>query len=360
MAEDAGDRSEHATSRRKSEARKKGQIPLSRDVPTAAMLVAGIAGLYVLMGPAMQHMVEMDRRWFNQATDWALIEHLDQEHVRSILLQAGTDIVVFLMPMLVGLAVVGTSAYAVQTGLLWRPDALQFDLTKLSLLSGVQRLFSLRSVVELLKSMLKIVVIAWVGYMAVKHEVLGFPSLVGFELHQMLDMIGWLAFKMAIWIGGVVGVLAAADYAYQRFEWERKLRMSKEEVKEEHRETEGDPRLKSRVRSLQRQMARKRMMAAVPQADVVITNPTHLAVALRYDHQRMDAPVVVAKGAGFVAARIKEIAKEHGVPVVENKIVARSLFKLVEIGDIVPTDLFRAVAEILAFVYRLKGRVLAG
>jgi flagellar biosynthetic protein FlhB len=158
-------------------------------------------------------------------------------------------------------------------------------------------------------------------------------------------------------MGGSSLVIGVLDYAYQRFEWERGLRMSREEIKEESRAAEGDPVLRGKIRSMQKDMARRRMMAAVPKADVIITNPTHLAVALRYDPKAMGAPIVVAKGAGFVAEKIREIGRQHGVMIVENKLVARTLFKLVDVGREVPEDLYRAVAEILAFVYRVRGKL---
>jgi flagellar biosynthetic protein FlhB len=167
--------------------------------------------------------------------------------------------------------------------------------------------------------------------------------------------MGWLTLKVAAVITGAISVVAAADFFYQRWEWERSLRMTVQEVREEHRDTEGDPLIKSRVRSVQRDMMRKRMMAAVPEADVVVTNPTHLAVALKYDQARMSAPIVVAKGAGHLAERIRAVARQHGVAVVENKFVARTLYKLVDIGREIPADLYRAVAEILAFVFRARG-----
>jgi len=161
--------------------------------------------------------------------------------------------------------------------------------------------------------------------------------------------------KVSTVIAGAIAVVAGADFLYQRYEWERSLRMTRQEVKEEHREAEGDPLIRSRVRSVQRDMMRKRMMAAVPTADVVVTNPTHLAVALKYDTARMSAPIVVAKGAGHLAERIRAVARQHGVVVVENKFVARTLYKLVDIGREIPADLYRAVAEILAFVFRARG-----
>jgi flagellar biosynthetic protein FlhB len=222
-------------------------------------------------------------------------------------------------------------------------------------MAGLRRLASLRSVVELVKASLKVALIAAAAVMAVRQEIDQLPAWIDLDAVGFLGATGWVATKVALWIAGTLAAIAAVDYGYQRFEWQRSLKMTKQEVKEEHRDTEGDPLLRSRVRSVQKEMARKRMMADVPKADVVVTNPTHLAVALRYAPESMAAPVVVAKGAGYVAERIKQIAREHGVMVVEQKLLARSLYKLVEIGREVPADLYRAVAEILALVYRSKG-----
>jgi flagellar biosynthetic protein FlhB len=170
-------------------------------------------------------------------------------------------------------------------------------------------------------------------------------------------MAGRMALTVTAWVAGALVVLAVADYGYQRWQLSKDLRMSRQEVKQEQKETEGDPLIRSRIRSLQRQAARRRMMAEVPKSDVVITNPSHLAVALRYDGVRMAAPVVVAKGAGFIAERIRQIAAEHGVPIIENKPIARSLHKLVEVGREIPVELYQAVAEILALVLRARGKV---
>lgn len=356
MADQDASKTEKATARRKEEGRKKGQVALSRDVPLAVTLLGALAVLYWLIGPALESLTRLMREWLIMAMDPGLHGQLTQAAVQVLIVKIGIDTLGLVLPLLGAVAVLGASSYVVQTGFLWKPDGLHMDPGRLSPMAGFGRLFSLRSVVELVKSVLKVSVIAWVGVMAIRHEIGGLPQLVQYDLNGFLGMTGDLAFKMTLWIGLTIAVIAAADYAYQRFEWERSLRMTKEEIKQEQRETEGDPLLKSRVRSLQRQMARNRMMAAVPKADVVITNPTHLAVALRYDFQSMAAPVVVAKGAGFIAEQIKKVAAEHGVKVVENKFVARTLFKMVEIGGAVPSDLYRAVAEILALVYRARGK----
>lgn len=358
MAEEQSNRTEQATAKHKAEARKKGQVAVSREVPTAAVLLGGIAMLYGLSGLATTKLAELMREWLSLAVGVGTHQRIGPETFQEIMMKFGLDTLGLVLPLLGCITLVGASSYLVQTGFLWNSEALSADLNRLNPITGLGRIFSIRSVAELIKSVLKITVIAWAGVMAIRHDLDVLPQLVQYDLAGILGITGSLAFRMALWITLTVAVIAVADYGYQRFEWERNLRMSKQEVKQEHRETEGDPLLKSRVRSLQREMARNRMMAAVPKADVVITNPTHLAVALKYDSGAMAAPVVVAKGAGYIAERIKKVAAEHGVMVIENKFVARTLFKLVEIGHEVPNDLYRAVAEILALVYRAKGRMV--
>jgi flagellar biosynthetic protein FlhB len=254
--------------------------------------------------------------------------------------------------------VLGAGSYVAQTGLLWKEDALKLDGTRLNPIQGLQRILSLRSVVEAVKALLKVALIGYAGWAAVRDDVPLLPGLIATDINSIMTVIGVMAFRMTIWIALAVAAIAALDYAYQRFEWERSLRMTKQEIKQEFRETEGDPMLRARIRSLQRERMRNRMIAAVPKADVVITNPDHLAVALRYDQQAMAAPTVIAKGAGYLAERIKAIAKEHGIMVIENKPVARTLYRLVEVGREIPADLYRAVAQILAMVYRAKGKVI--
>jgi flagellar biosynthetic protein FlhB len=273
--------------------------------------------------------------------------------------QTGTTILFLILPVLIGIAVIGTTVSLAQTGFIWRPNALQLDFGRLNPMKGFSRLFSFRSVMELIKGVLKILIITGAGLFVMREDLAQVPALIEFDMGTALQVAGRLALKSALAVSGAIAVLGGLDYLYQRYEWERSLRMSKQEIKEEHKATEGDPLIRSRVRAAQRDLAKKRMMAAVKTADVVVTNPTHLAVALKYDSTKMAAPFVVAKGAGFVAERIRELARHHGVPVIEHKFVARTLFKLVDVGREIPGNLYRAVAEILAFVYRARG-VTAG
>lgn len=194
----------------------------------------------------------------------------------------------------------------------------------------------------------------YVAYVTVHGELKGILPLMDQSAGEILAYLGRISFKIIFTTCWVLIIMAVMDYVYQRWEYERSLKMSRQEIKDEYKHSEGDPIVKARIKRLQREMARKRMMASVPKADVVITNPTHVAVALRYDQSSMIAPVVVAKGAGFVAEKIKEIAKASNVPVVENKPMARVLYKMVDVNKVIPENLYRAVAEILAYVYGLK------
>lgn len=355
MAEDRSNKTEPASPKRKEEARKKGQIAVSRDLSTAVILLSGIGLLAAMLPVGVQNMTEMTRQGLTLSFPLDFYEGMSIEQVCSVVIHAGITVVTLSLPVVVGILVMGSGASLLQTGFLWRANAIQPNVERISPIKGLSRLVSLRSVMELVKGLLKIAIVTGVGLWVARYDVLQIPGLVEFDMGTVLQVTGGLSLKVGLAVAGSIAVLSGLDYVYQRYEWERSLRMSKEEVKEEHKATEGDPLIKSRVRTIQRELAKKRMMAAVKTADVVITNPTHLAVALKYDTATMGAPVVIAKGAGLVAERIRELARHHGVPVVEHKFVARTLFKLVDIGNEIPNELYRAVAEILAFVYRARG-----
>lgn len=355
MAEQDENKTERATPKRKEEARRKGQVAVSRDVSTAAVLLGGIGLLAVTMPAAVRRMTDLTRQGLSLSLDSAMLAGLTTDHIHEVIVRTGTSVLVLVLPFMVGVALIGSAAAVLQTGWLWRPNALEWDVSRLSPMKGLSRWASLRAVMELLKGLVKILIVAGAGFFVMKGELLTVPALLDVDLQAVLSATGRLALKTAVALSVAIAALAGLDYLYQRYEWERSLRMTKEEVKEEHKAAEGDPLIRSRVRAAQREMAKKRMMAAVKTADVVVTNPTHLAVALKYDAARMAAPVVVAKGAGYVAERIRELARHHGVAVVEHKVVARTLYKLCEVGKEIPADLYRAVAEILAFVYRAKG-----
>lgn len=355
MAEDKSNKTESATPKRKEEARRKGQVAMSRDVSTAAILLGGIGLLATMLPVGLQRMTEMTRQGLTLSFSAEFYEGMSIEQVYAVVIQAGFTVFALSLPIVLGVLVVGSAASLLQTGLLWKSDGLQPEFGRINPIKGLSRLASFRSVMELIKGLLKIAIVTGVGIWVARDDMLRIPGLIELDMGSVLQVTGWLALKVGSAVAGAIAVLAVLDYCYQRYEWERSLRMSKQEIKEEHKSTEGDPLIKSRVRTVQRELTKKRMMAAVKTADVVITNPTHLAVALKYDTATMSAPLVVAKGAGLIAERIRELARHHGVPVVENKFVARTIFQLVDIGKEIPADLYRAVAEILAFVYRARG-----
>ncbi|MCW8859509.1 MAG: flagellar type III secretion system protein FlhB, partial [Deltaproteobacteria bacterium] len=275
--------------------------------------------------------------------------------VMNLAWEMGTVLGRLLWPVFLLTMVVGFMASFLQVGPLLSTKVFQPDLNKFNPIKGMAKFVSKRSAVELVKSLAKISLIGFVAYRTVANEFETALSLSLLDLNQTLIFLGQVAFLVLGKTCGIVIALAVIDFAFSRYEMEQKMKMTKQEVKEEFKETEGDPQLKARVRSMQHEMARKRMMAEVPKADVIITNPTHLSVAISYQRAEMDAPKIVAKGADHLAFRIREIAKEHHVPIIENKPVARALYRQ-EVGDEVPEEMFTAIAEILAYVYGLKKR----
>ncbi|MBK7890249.1 MAG: EscU/YscU/HrcU family type III secretion system export apparatus switch protein [Bdellovibrionales bacterium] len=257
--------------------------------------------------------------------------------------------------MLLLLSIIST---VVQVGFLYNEEVLEFDLEKINPLNGLKRLFSMRAMVEGLKSFIKLILVVAVVYSLVKDEVRLLPQLTFWSVEQILSYAGSLTVKLLGGLGVFMAMVAAADYFFQRWDLEKQMRMTKQEIKEEHKSREGDPMIKARIRRIQREMASKRMMKDVPKADVIVTNPTHIACALIYDPKTMPAPRLVAKGSGLIAEKIKEIARENGVPVLENKPLARAMFKSLKIGQFVPRELLTAVAQVLSYVYRLKRKVI--
>ena len=346
------ERTEQATPKRREEARKKGQVPKSRELASVAVLLSGLFTLY--WGSA----------FFITRLDHILIYYLENLHtlpvtltnLQSMGLTGLGQLGGILAPLFLVITVVAILSNFLQIGPLLTMEPLKPQFSRMSPLQGIKRLFSLQALMEFVKSLLKLIVVCWIVYSTVSKGIERIMPLLEMTPYHIASFIGMISFEI-FWKSCLAMILLSIlDYMYQRYEHEKNLKMTKQEVKEEYKQTEGDPHVKSRIRGIQREMARKRMMQEVPEADVVITNPTRLAVALKYDPTQMDAPMVVAKGAGIIAERIRQIAREHSVPVIENKPVAQSLYKLVELGEVIPDSLFKAVAEIFAYVYRLKGK----
>jgi flagellar biosynthetic protein FlhB len=254
--------------------------------------------------------------------------------------------------------VLSFASTVVQIGFLVNEEALKPKVEKLNPVEGFKRIFSMRSLVEGLKAVIKVLLIGLLAAAVVKSEILTVPTLIHFSVSQIFSYFGDVVLKLLGAVGIFMVFLAGLDYMFQRYDLEKKMKMTKQEVKEEHKSREGDPLVKARIRRVQREMANKRMMEDVPKADVIVTNPTHIAVALKYTAGQMAAPKIVAMGAGVIAEKIKALGRENNVPVVENKPLARTMFKTLKIGQTIPRELFAAVAEVLTYVYRLKKKVV--
>ncbi len=344
------ERTEEASQRKREEARKKGQVAKSRELASVAVLLAGLLTLFWGADFFYRQFHDLLVFYFENLAAISI----SLENVDWLVLLSLKQMAFLVGPFFFVLVVVAFFANFLQTGPLFSLEAISFKLSKLDPFAGFGRIFSLVSLVELVKGIAKVLIVGSVAFYTINQEIGHLLPLLSQSPHQILSYMGGVSFNIFWRSCLAMIVLAVLDYMFQRWEFERNLRMTKQELKEEYKQTEGDPMVKARVRSLQREMARKRMMAEVPKADVVITNPTHYAVALKYEAGKMSAPMVIAKGTDNVALRIREIAKEAMVPVVENPPLAQSLYKLVEIGKAIPTELYEAVAEVLAYVYKLK------
>lgn len=352
MAEDSDlERSEPASPKRLEEAREKGNVPRSRELSTFAVLMASGAAL-VMSGPQLAAGLAQQLRQLLQF-DHALIEK--PELLWPRLIQAILDALWLFLPMMLALLVVVLAVPVLMGGWLFSAESLQPDPSRLSPLKGFGRMFSVTSLVELGKALAKSLVVGSVGYWVVWHHREEMLALATQPLELGIAYVGSLLASAFVVITAAMIVIVAIDVPYQLWDYHRKLRMTKEEVRQEARESEGDPQLKARIRTLQRETARRRMMAEVPKADVIVTNPTHYAVALRYQEREMRAPRVVAKGAYLLAERIRELGVEHGVPILTTPPLARALYHHAEINQEIPAALFTAVAEVLAYVYQLRG-----
>ncbi len=350
--ENLQEKTEEPTPRRREEARQRGQVAKSREVAAVAVLSGGLLAFFVAGSYMVSQMMIIYRHFLNFGPP-----HLDLKAAEKTLWVAVKLSIGAVFPVVVLVFVLAFLSLYLQVGGVVAWEALTPKWERIHPLEGFKRLFSLPSLVELVKSILKISLIAGVSYLVIYGERERLLLLAG----EGVKALGYELFSLArgLMLKVLFALLALAllDFLFQRWETERHLRMTKEELKEEMKQTEGDPWVKSRIRQIQRAMAQKRMMSEVPKADVVITNPQHLAIALKYELGEMPAPQVLAKGANYLAFKIREIAEAHGVPVVENPPLAQALYRQVEEGEYIPAELYQAVAEVLAFVYRLKGKV---
>jgi flagellar biosynthetic protein FlhB len=348
------ERTEQATPRRREEARKKGQVARSQEVASVAILLACLIYFYFDSGRLVKKMMGMVSSFLKESGTLLI----SNNNIQSLAVDWLFEFFILIAPLLLTVLIAGLFANFIQVGFVISAEALEPKFSKIDPIKGFQKLFSLKSFAELAKNILKLSIVGYVAYVTVASEIGNLPSLMDQSAGEILVYMGQISFTIILRTSWVLIVLAILDYVYQRWEYEKGLKMSRQEIKDEYKQTDGDPLIKARIRRIQREMARKRMMAQVPKADVVITNPDHIAVALQYDQLKMFAPVVVAKGTGFVAEKIKEIARESKVSVIENKPLARVLYKMVKVNEVIPENLYKAVAEVLAYVYGLKERTV--
>ena len=352
-----GEKTEKATPKKRRDAREKGQVLRSTEVNTTFCLVV-MLGLLLLIWPwFIEKLMAIYREYLSIQAIVPIGEGFDINEFRSILARTMLNLLGVLFPIIGAAMVAGIAVNLAQVGFLFTTKSMGMKLNRISPISGFKRLFSTRTIIEMLKSLLKITAVGFVAYSDYRKLLDEFPGYIGLDVYNAILRIMRAAFLMGLKMCLVMVFIAVADYLFQWWKFEKDLRMTKQEVKDEYKMMEGDPLIKGKIRQKQRQMSAMRMMSRVPEADVVITNPTHYAVALKYEEKVSSAPVVIAKGQDYIARKIKEIAIEHRIEIVENKPLAQSLYTLCEIDDEIPPEFYQAVADILVFVYKQKGKL---
>lgn len=356
MGNEAAEKTEEATARRRQKERERGNVSKSKDFESALVMAAAIGLIAVLAKYMYRNLLAIMQHTFTNLNP----SNVDTTSIIGILSPFFKAYGMIVLPFFVLLAIAAIIIVRMDVGQVFALEKVKFDLKNLSpkrLLENAKRVFNPfqpRSLVEFAKSILKIVIVAACGFSAVNSRKDDLLGLVGLEIPIALNIVGSILFQMIVNMCLAMLVLGYLDKKYQHYEYEKSIKMTKQEVKDEYKDTEGDPKIKAKIKAIQTQMARQRMMSAVPQADVVVTNPTHYAVAIQYDKTKAPAPIVIAKGVDYLAFQIRDIAKNNNVPIVENRPVARALYNTVPVDGIIPSDLYVAVAEILAYVYNSK------
>ncbi|MBL4803432.1 MAG: flagellar biosynthesis protein FlhB [Alphaproteobacteria bacterium] len=350
---DDAQKTEEPTPKKIEESRKKGQVAMSREVNSWVMLFAGTLVVAMLAPHVFSEMGVLLRTYLEQV-------HVFPTGVGGFSFYFGQGMTesmkIWAFPILL-LVLAAFFAPFAQVGPLFAPEAVKPDISKISPIKGFKRLFSLRSLMEFAKGIFKIGIVAVVSVVILYPYFDKFEHMIGLPMPSLLFELQTLIIRLMLGVLIVMVVVAVADLSFQRAEHTKKLRMTKQEIKDEFKQTEGDPHVKAKLRQLRAERARQRMMQAVPSADVVITNPTHYSIALKYDPQLMEAPLCVAKGIDDVALRIREVAKEHDIELYENRPLARTLFDTVEVDESIPPEHYKAVAEVISYVFKLKGKL---
>ncbi len=357
MAEESDlEKTEDPSPRRLEQAREEGQVPQSRELSTFLVTMSGVASIWILGEWLAGRMEGIVRRSFTLTR----AEAFDASEMAGMMGRLGTEAVLTLAPLMAVLLVASVAGPLMLGGFVVAPKVLRLDLTRLNPLKGLERMFSVHGLAELVKAVIKALLVGGVGSMVMWQSRGELFALLSQPLEAGMKSFSQLVLLSALLITASLALLALLDVPFQLWQYHRKLRMSKEEVRKEMKETEGDPQIKARIRGMQREMARRRMMTRVPEADVIVTNPTHFSVALKYDASQHGAPVVVAKGRNVIALKIREIAAEHSIPRLEAPPLARALYKHCELEEAVPAALYTAVAEVMAYVYQLNHFHAAG
>ncbi len=356
MAEEfAEEKTEAPSEKKRHDARERGNVAKSTEVNSVLVLLSAVLTIRLFGGWIFREIAAGTTNMLSSISDSSMsVERFTFLTYKALSITAKAT-----LPIALTILITGAVANIAQIGFLFTFKPLEPDLEKINPIKGFGRLFSFRSLFETLKNIAKLVVIGMVAYISLKSDLDDMMHLSDISVAAIWAFMLTCGFKLLLKIVLVLIIIAVLDYAYQRYDYEKRLRMSRQELKEERKQLEGDPQIKARIRSLQREMARRRMMEQVPKATVVVTNPTFIAIALRYEPDKHDAPVVVAKGKRLIAERIRELAVRNSVPIVENKPLARAMYDKVEVGSQIPVEFFTAVAEIMAYVYRLKNRSAA-
>ncbi|QGQ96245.1 flagellar biosynthesis protein FlhB [Paenibacillus psychroresistens] len=346
------EKTESATPKKRQEARKKGQVAKSSELPGAFILLFTFLSFMMFGAFLKKHFFNI----FNLTFSDYLLSDITIPNVVTLFGKLMIEGLILLTPIFFVTMLLALMGNYLQIGLLFTGDPLLMKFSKINPLEGAKKIFGLRSIVEFLKSMLKVTVVGVVVYITLSGQINQIMKLSHISLENTLSFVASITIRLGITIGAILVVLALFDYIYQKYEHEKSLKMSKQDIKDEYKKSEGDPLIKGKIKERQRKLAMQRMMQEIPNADVIITNPTHYAIALKYNATAMEAPKVIAKGKDYLALKIREIAKSNNIVMMENKPLARALYDQVELGESIPADLFQAVAEVLAYVYKIKGK----
>jgi len=356
LPDSSEEKTEKATPKKRSDQRKEGNIFQSKEIIIAASLVVCFVA-FRLYYPIIEATLSDGLKSFFSLV--GTMDTINQSDLSSIFIKCIISFAIAVGPLLLIASVVSIIATVAQTKGLVTFKSLKPKFSRMNPLNGIKNMVSLKGIMELLKSILKIIILFYIIYLTLEDEVLKLPKMIDMSLSETVSEIGIMLWNIAIKVMIAFAFVAAGDFMYQKWSYEKQLRMTKQEVKEEYKMTEGDPKIKGQIKQKQQQMSRQRMMQAVPEANVVIRNPTHYAVALKYDPEKNMAPVIVAKGEDFMALKIIEIAQEHDIPIMENKPLARALYAEVDLDREIPSEFYNPVAEVLAYVYSLKEKELS-